>query len=47
MKKIRKLEADVVELEKNISQLHSIHQAELERKDAFCDAEKEKVASEL
>ena len=33
-------EADVAELEKSISQLHSIHQAKIERKDAFCEAKR-------
>ena len=47
MKKVRKLEVDVVELEKTITQLRSIHQAELERKDAFYEAEKAKVSKEL
>ena len=37
----------MAKLEKNISQLRSIYQLELERKDAFCEEEKEKVASEL
>ena len=45
--KTRKLEADVVELEKSITQLRSIHQAELERKDAFCKVDKARIATEL
>ena len=44
VKNVRKMEA---ELEKNISQLHSIHQAKIERKDAFCEEEKVRVATEL
>ena len=41
-KKARKLEADLAEMEKAMTQLRSIHQMELERKDAFCEAEKER-----
>ena len=47
VRKMRKLKVDVVELEKSITQLHSIHQAELERKYAFCEVEKARVATEL
>ena len=47
VKKTRKLEADVVDLEKSITQLRSIHQADLERKDAFCEAKKAMIATEL
>ena len=31
VRKMRKLDADVAELEKSITQLHNIHQVELER----------------
>ena len=47
MKNVRKLVADVVELEKNITQLRSIHQADLEMKDAFYQNEKARVFTEL
>ena len=40
MKKMAKLEADMAELEKSLSQLRIIHQAEIERKDAFCEVER-------
>ena len=46
-KKMRKLEADMVEMEKAMSHLRSIHQAKMERKNAFCEAEKEKVSKAL
>ena len=46
-KKMKKLEADMTEMEKAMSQIQSIHQAELEREDAFCEAKKDKVAKEL
>ena len=44
---VQKLEADGAELEKSISQLHSIHQEKIERKDAFCEVEKIRVATKL
>ena len=47
MKKMKKLEVDISELEKSLSQLRIIHQAEIERKDAFCEVEKAKVTTEL
>ena len=37
----------MVEMEKAMSQLWSIHQMGLEMKDTFCEAEKEIVAKEL
>ena len=37
----------MVELEKNITQLHSIHQVELEMKDTFYEEEKARVSTEL
>ena len=46
-KKMKKLEVDMVEMEKAMSQFQRIHQAELERKDAFCEAEKDRVIKEL
>ena len=58
VKKVSKLEDDVTELKKLISELHNIHQAEIERlrslhlaeikcKDSFYEAEKVRVLSEL
>ena len=46
-KKVRKLEAHLAEMEKAIAQLRSIHKNKLGWKDAFCKAERERVAKEL
>ena len=37
----------MAKMEKNMSQLRSIYQAELERKDALCEVEKKMVSKEL
>ena len=42
VKKARKLEANLVEMEKVMAQLQSIRQAEFEMKDAFCEVERER-----
>ena len=47
VKKVMKLEVDVVELEKSLSQLRSIHQVEIQRHAAFGEAEKAQFATEL
>ena len=47
MKKSRKLENGLVEMEKAMAQIQNIHQKDLERKVAFCEAEKNRVAKEL
>ena len=58
VKKVSKLEADVAKLQKTISELHSIHQTEIERlcgihlaeiecKDTFCEVEKVQLLSKL
>ena len=47
MEKVRKLEVDVVKLEKTITKLGSIHQTVLERNDAFYEIEKVKFAMDL
>ena len=58
VKKVSKLEADVTKLQKTISELRNtrqaeierlrgIHLAEIERKDAFCEAKKVRVLAKL
>ena len=44
---MKKLKADMVEMEKAMFQLRKIHQVELERKDAFCEVEKERITKAL
>ena len=46
-KKKRKLEANVAELEKSITQLRSIHHGKLEMRDDFYEVEKAKVSKKL
>ena len=47
VKKVRNMEADVTGLEKSISQLRSVHQTEIERKDVFSESEKAQVLTKL
>ena len=58
VRKVQKLEVDVAELQKTITELcnihqakierlRNIHQAEIERKDAFCELEKVRAGSRV
>ena len=44
---MKKIKADIAEIEKAMSQNRSINQAELELKDAYYEAEKDMIAKEL